>query len=185
MGEDRARRDPRSRRRIWVTSRARHDVTTLKIGRSLCGPFSYIPLSLSTLDTLSTMLSLAARTTLRAARPCAAPAAVRFVGGHGSTMHDNDPELLEREKAKNLAGHEHETGIHNAPGWNDRLASSSEAAIKVPPMRPRTPCARLIIRRRTARMSTRRRYRRIPSRPCARATPRTPRPSRTRRARRP
>jgi hypothetical protein len=39
--------------------------------------------------------------------------------------------VLEREKQKNLDGHEHNTGIHNAPGWNDRLASSSEAAIKV------------------------------------------------------
>ncbi|KAF4613764.1 hypothetical protein D9613_007590 [Agrocybe pediades] len=52
---------------------------------------------------------------------------------HLSTMHDNDPDLLEREKARNLSGrtgkqfgspHEH------APGWNEKLASSSEAAVK-------------------------------------------------------
>jgi hypothetical protein len=96
------------------------------------------------------MFSLTTRTALRAAAPRrAAPAAVRFVGGPGSTMHGNDPQVrppahcdalelrgpqvLEREKQKNLDGHEHNTGIHNAPGWNDRLASSSEAAIKVLP----------------------------------------------------
>jgi hypothetical protein len=40
------------------------------------------------------MFSLATRTALRAAAPRrAAPAAVRFVGGPGSTMHGNDPEV--------------------------------------------------------------------------------------------
>jgi hypothetical protein len=39
--------------------------------------------------------------------------------------------VLEREKHKNLSGKHQKTGIENAPGWNDRLASASEAAVKV------------------------------------------------------
>ena len=46
-----------------------------------------------------------------------------------STMHGNDPEILEREKHRNLSGtqkHHYE----NAPGWNENLASESEATVK-------------------------------------------------------
>ncbi|KAF8183939.1 hypothetical protein BJ912DRAFT_538813 [Pholiota molesta] len=48
-------------------------------------------------------------------------------------MHENDPEVLEREKQRNLkrgtidltsTPHEH------APGWNEALASASEAIVK-------------------------------------------------------
>ncbi|TFK50143.1 hypothetical protein OE88DRAFT_1661721 [Heliocybe sulcata] len=49
-----------------------------------------------------------------------------------STMHDNDPELLEKEKHRNLQGKQHETStpLHDAPGWNEHLASASEATVK-------------------------------------------------------
>ncbi|KAF9243492.1 hypothetical protein BU15DRAFT_42867, partial [Melanogaster broomeanus] len=49
-----------------------------------------------------------------------------------STMHDNDPELLEREKRRNLSGDQYgaSTPIDNAPGWNESLATASEAFVK-------------------------------------------------------
>lgn len=49
-----------------------------------------------------------------------------------STMHDNDPETLEREKRRNLSRIQHETStpIDDAPGWNEDLASASEAHVK-------------------------------------------------------
>ncbi|KAG2752147.1 hypothetical protein P692DRAFT_20830369 [Suillus brevipes Sb2] len=49
-----------------------------------------------------------------------------------STMHDNDPEMLERGKRRNLSGTQHETStpIDDAPGWNEDLASASEAHVK-------------------------------------------------------
>ncbi|KAG0700296.1 hypothetical protein DFH29DRAFT_642237 [Suillus ampliporus] len=49
-----------------------------------------------------------------------------------STMHDNDAETLEREKRKNLSGTQHKTStpIDDAPGWNEDLASTSEAHVK-------------------------------------------------------
>ncbi|KAJ7922658.1 hypothetical protein B0H13DRAFT_1707677 [Mycena leptocephala] len=47
-------------------------------------------------------------------------------------MHDNNPETLEREKHRNLAGKQDETSEphEHAPGWNEPLASSSEASVK-------------------------------------------------------
>ncbi|KAH7102748.1 hypothetical protein BKA62DRAFT_769296 [Auriculariales sp. MPI-PUGE-AT-0066] len=48
-------------------------------------------------------------------------------------MHDNDPQVLEREKRKNLAGTQQDSSPHHkthAPGWNEHLASESEAHIK-------------------------------------------------------
>nr|BAH56663.1 hypothetical protein [Coprinopsis cinerea] len=49
-----------------------------------------------------------------------------------STMHDNDPEVLEREKQRNLSGAMGKTAemFDFAPGWNETLASASEAHIK-------------------------------------------------------
>jgi len=48
-----------------------------------------------------------------------------------STMHDNDPEVLEREKQRTLSGEHHKTPhIKGAPGWNELLASASEAYVK-------------------------------------------------------
>ncbi|KAF5326932.1 hypothetical protein D9619_004290 [Psilocybe cf. subviscida] len=48
------------------------------------------------------------------------------------TMHDNDPETLEREKHRNLSGqHDKKSSPHDhAPGWNESLASASEAFVK-------------------------------------------------------
>ncbi|KAF8150012.1 hypothetical protein B0H34DRAFT_732107 [Crassisporium funariophilum] len=47
-------------------------------------------------------------------------------------MHDNDPETLEREKNRNLSGSQHKTSTphEHAPGWNEALASASEASVK-------------------------------------------------------
>ncbi|KAF5342408.1 hypothetical protein D9611_001808 [Ephemerocybe angulata] len=48
-----------------------------------------------------------------------------------STMHDNDPEILEREKQRNLSGQQFEVCTEPiAPGWNEALASASEAFVK-------------------------------------------------------
>lgn len=48
-------------------------------------------------------------------------------------MHDNDPELLEQEKQRNLQQKQHLTSTphEHAPGWNEYLASTSEAYTKV------------------------------------------------------
>jgi len=50
----------------------------------------------------------------------------------GSGIHDNDPETLENEKQKNLKGEQHHTSAphKHAPGWNEYLASTSEAFVK-------------------------------------------------------
>ncbi|KAH8828473.1 hypothetical protein DL96DRAFT_1709757 [Flagelloscypha sp. PMI_526] len=50
----------------------------------------------------------------------------------GSTMHDNDPTILEVEKAKNLSNRQHLTSTphDHAPGWNERLASQSESNVQ-------------------------------------------------------
>eukprot|EP00884_Botryococcus_braunii_P004274 jgi/Botrbrau1/13848/Bobra.0056s0084.2 len=49
--------------------------------------------------------------------------------GHGSHASDNDPEVLQREQERNLKG-ETKSTIPHAPGWNEKLASDSEAAVK-------------------------------------------------------
>lgn len=50
----------------------------------------------------------------------------------GSSIHDNDPELLEAEKQKNLKGLQNDTSAphKHAPGWNEYLATTSEAYTK-------------------------------------------------------
>ena len=66
-----------------------------------------------------------------------------------STMHENDPkvrrptfsfirsrltkiQVLEREKSRNLSKTQPKSSIYeDAPGWNETLASASEAAVKV------------------------------------------------------
>eukprot|EP00891_Asterochloris_glomerata_P001943 jgi/Astpho2/1943/Aster-x0089 len=52
------------------------------------------------------------------------------VYGFGSHASDNDPEVLEAEKRKNLSGQTKSSMPGHAPGWNERLASDSEAAVK-------------------------------------------------------
>ncbi|KAI0822561.1 hypothetical protein BC628DRAFT_669846 [Trametes gibbosa] len=52
---------------------------------------------------------------------------------YSSTGHDNDPAVLEREKRRNLNKEQHKTSTplpDHAPGWNESLASESEAAVK-------------------------------------------------------
>ncbi|KAJ7706846.1 hypothetical protein B0H17DRAFT_1001264 [Mycena rosella] len=64
----------------------------------------------------------------------AAPVSLRVGGGvrFSSTRHDNDPEVLEREKQRNLSKSQHKTSTphEHAPGWNEHLASDSEASVK-------------------------------------------------------
>lgn len=46
-----------------------------------------------------------------------------------SSMHDNDPDVLEKEKQRNLKKEQGNVHDH-APGWNENLASASEAHVK-------------------------------------------------------
>jgi len=50
---------------------------------------------------------------------------------YSSTVSDNDPLVLEREKQRNLQNIQHKTSTpHEPPGWNELLATTSEAALK-------------------------------------------------------
>ncbi|KAI0264446.1 hypothetical protein BC834DRAFT_264175 [Gloeopeniophorella convolvens] len=62
----------------------------------------------------------------------AASTTSRLSGRAYSTMHDNDPEVLDREKRRNLARQPYQTSspLDHAQGWNEHLASSSEANVK-------------------------------------------------------
>eukprot|EP00882_Tetradesmus_deserticola_P000405 GHRQ01000446.1.p1 GENE.GHRQ01000446.1~~GHRQ01000446.1.p1 ORF type:complete len:154 (+),score=45.62 GHRQ01000446.1:207-668(+) len=51
------------------------------------------------------------------------------VMGHGSHTSDNNPDVLEREKQRNLQGKTPEI-IPGEPGFNPALASDSEAAVR-------------------------------------------------------
>ena len=49
-------------------------------------------------------------------------------------MHDNDPEVLELEKKRNLTKIQHRTSTPHeeaATGWNEHIATTSEAFVKV------------------------------------------------------
>ncbi|CAE6537119.1 unnamed protein product [Rhizoctonia solani] len=69
------------------------------------------------------MFTRAIRPSANVARRVAVPAP-RY-----TSQRTNDPEVLEREKQKNLRGEQNSTHTH-APGWNELLASDSEAHIK-------------------------------------------------------
>jgi len=81
------------------------------------------------------MFSLAIRNTPRASRSAFAPLAAlqaRTYSG-GSNMHGNDPDVIEKEVHRNKTKHgeRHESSPHeHAPGWNELLASVSEANVK-------------------------------------------------------
>ncbi|KAF8529839.1 hypothetical protein JB92DRAFT_3106532 [Gautieria morchelliformis] len=50
-----------------------------------------------------------------------------------SAVHDGNPEVLDTEKRRNLEKKQHLTSTtheEHAPGWNEYLASSSEANVK-------------------------------------------------------
>ncbi|PSR71377.1 hypothetical protein PHLCEN_2v12753 [Hermanssonia centrifuga] len=78
------------------------------------------------------MYSIATRTALRRAAIAPISRATVVARGYSSSGHDNDPEVLEREKDRNMKNVQHKTStpIRNAPGWNQYLASASEAAVK-------------------------------------------------------
>ncbi|GJF00078.1 hypothetical protein PsYK624_163570 [Phanerochaete sordida] len=78
------------------------------------------------------MYSLATRSALRRAAVAPVSRTAVVAQRYSSTMHENDPELLEVEKQRNLSKQQHKTStpIKNAPGWNQYLASASEAAVK-------------------------------------------------------
>ncbi|PIL35299.1 hypothetical protein GSI_02024 [Ganoderma sinense ZZ0214-1] len=68
------------------------------------------------------------RTIVRTSVP-ASRSTLRF---YTRTVSNNDPELLERERQRNLSKEQPETStpVSGAPGWNEALATSSEAAVK-------------------------------------------------------
>ncbi|EKM58393.1 uncharacterized protein PHACADRAFT_252678 [Phanerochaete carnosa HHB-10118-sp] len=78
------------------------------------------------------MYSLATRSALRRAVAAPVSHSAAVAQRYSSTMHENDPEVLEVEKQRNLSKKQHHTStpIKNAPGWNHYLASASEAAVK-------------------------------------------------------
>ncbi|KAG7441435.1 uncharacterized protein BT62DRAFT_1080166 [Guyanagaster necrorhizus] len=51
---------------------------------------------------------------------------------NSSSVHSNDPVIIEREKQKSLAKSRYQTSapIDNAEGWNEFLATHSELAVK-------------------------------------------------------
>jgi hypothetical protein len=59
--------------------------------------------------------------------------------------HSARAQTLEREKQKNLSGTQHKSLHPNAPGWNDKLASASEAAVKVRSLLPITRACELTL----------------------------------------
>ncbi|OCH93066.1 hypothetical protein OBBRIDRAFT_790659 [Obba rivulosa] len=82
------------------------------------------------------MIPPAARTVLNRAAVARAPVAVMNVPApryYSASIHENDPELLELEKKRNLTKNQHKTSEtlpDTAPGWNEYLASAAEAAVK-------------------------------------------------------
>ncbi|KAI4293888.1 hypothetical protein K525DRAFT_244535 [Schizophyllum commune Loenen D] len=81
---------------------------------------------------IQTATRASARTVFRAAATRSGAVGVRY--SSTSTMHDNDPKTLELEKQRNLAGKQHHSASapheEHAPGWNEHLASASEASVK-------------------------------------------------------
>ncbi|VDB83775.1 unnamed protein product [Peniophora sp. CBMAI 1063] len=74
--------------------------------------------------------SIAART-IRASTRVAPSVTARF--NSTSSNHNNDPEVLEREKHRNLSKAAYQTSAPmdgSAPGWNEHLASDAEANVK-------------------------------------------------------
>ncbi|KZV72998.1 hypothetical protein PENSPDRAFT_323713 [Peniophora sp. CONT] len=75
--------------------------------------------------------SIIASRTLRASTRAAPSVAARF--NSTSSNHNNDPEVLEREKHRNLSKAQYQTSApmdKSAPGWNEHLSSDAEANVK-------------------------------------------------------
>ncbi|CDO74515.1 hypothetical protein BN946_scf184979.g70 [Trametes cinnabarina] len=81
---------------------------------------------------MSSIVFTASRSAFKRAVVRPSTSALGATPRYSSTMHDNDPEVLEQEKMRNLSKQQHKTStpIKEAPGWNEHLASASEAAIK-------------------------------------------------------
>ncbi|KAJ3714164.1 hypothetical protein FB446DRAFT_784527 [Lentinula raphanica] len=82
-----------------------------------------------------TTLTSRSRAMLKAAtvsRSVSKPAFTTTTMRYSSTMHDNDPHVLDTEKKRNLSKTQHGTSTphDHAPGWNEHLASASEAHVK-------------------------------------------------------
>ncbi|KAI0925858.1 hypothetical protein AcV5_008473 [Taiwanofungus camphoratus] len=95
-------------------------------------PTTIFPFITTTTTTASqVMAALTSRSALRSVAAFSRPTAActpRF----SSSVHGNDPHVLETEKHRNLSKNQHKTSttIPSAPGWNEYLASASEAAVK-------------------------------------------------------
>ncbi|WVO21901.1 uncharacterized protein IAS62_003221 [Cryptococcus decagattii] len=67
--------------------------------------------------------------------------AVRIMSRGAASKHDNDPNVLAREKARNLSGTQDTSAPHKeyAPGWNEHLATDAEANVKADQATPDGP----------------------------------------------
>ncbi|EAL22529.1 hypothetical protein CNBB4070 [Cryptococcus deneoformans B-3501A] len=67
--------------------------------------------------------------------------AVRILSRGAASKHDNDPNVLAREKARNLSGTQDSSAPHkeHAPGWNEHLATDAEANVKADQAAPDGP----------------------------------------------
>jgi hypothetical protein len=82
------------------------------------------------------LLKRAAPLRALAARPAASCRPLARPYGLGSNVGDNNPNVLEHEKARNLSGETEKAGedlpgaVPGVGGWNPRLASDAEAVVK-------------------------------------------------------
>ncbi|OXB39159.1 hypothetical protein LQV05_004235 [Cryptococcus neoformans] len=67
--------------------------------------------------------------------------AIRIMSRGAASKHDNDPNVLAREKARNLSGNQDSSAPHkeHAPGWNEHLATDAEANVKADQAAPDGP----------------------------------------------
>ena len=79
-------------------------------------------------NALASLSAPVSRSFAATVRPVAATRSLNFKR-FSSSMHDNDPEVLETEKQRNLKKEQGNVHEH-APGWNEKLASESEAHVK-------------------------------------------------------
>ncbi|KAL4528565.1 hypothetical protein Ndes2437A_g03127 [Nannochloris sp. 'desiccata'] len=58
--------------------------------------------------------------------------------GMGSHVSDNDPEVIEKAKERHLKGKTKSHFPEEAPGWDEALASDSEAVVKAERSNPKS-----------------------------------------------
>jgi len=105
-------------RRLWASNRRR---------RSSPSPTSPPPSTTSS-TTTTTMLSRFSAIAVRRGR--VAPVFTARMYAVGSQMSNEDPKTLEREKERTLHRKQTLDTHDHAPGWNESLASESEAHVK-------------------------------------------------------